>query len=960
MAVGLPIVTRKQNSGVQRNQKTSPIPTGPNQRINVAQDPGVAGGPRNIPLGAFGTGGGVEFGRAMQEGANSVIADEQARKAALQAALDREQAKIDTLLLDNYSNAYEQQITGLDVNFNPLDTNALAKANGMYQKPYEATLRLAEGSGENFKERLKIKLDTVRDTQLGALSSHQRVEQTKIFTHQWQAKVGQITSRANGYDLIKDLTEAERISFDYREGLELSDWETARLKEFKKITTSHLAALRRQFPLEVARKEYNRLLGDPVVQGILQDDLHGEIDKMVKIEKAAAERKNSNPIAIAEEEIKRITKLYVRDHPKETHLPYLQEAAIWSKQFKPTPKQIQEGADKLKIEHFNFMLKYINLNRINRGQAILNPAQESELFNTDKFSPSLLEESESKKEEAKQKTGRDSVSIEDINERRVANGLPVLTPIQEEDYHQTGKFSRSPVDTENENQQIKTLKEESQGKDIARINDRRAFNGQPALTKEQETEQRQTGKFSPSQHEKALLEQEKIILDEQTAVKLIESINANRITSGLDPLDTVQEQEVRDTGKFTPSPQEAALQTQRVAQENLKHINQARVDNGLEPLSGADAAKLLSGVETSAEQGTREGEKNLHAIAALLGKPVKDLTQAERKLKLRKGIVIKNQRESAFSSKAGESLADRLETFSAAAEEGHRSNLQLDSITTVLKTDSFDTGILPDTRIFLGTAATYVQDKLGIDMSAIISFLGSPAAGNQLDAAGKRLLLQLAKGIGRITNLSLRFAQDAVPGIFRTKDGLEMISALMKRENDINIGLGRIADKALGMPAKDARVFFRDASELYRKNNPLFNRELQDRMLDLANKHRDKGAKKYTRVDMFAKAPKKRGMKFLGTKNGAHWYRDNTTGNTFKEPIYGEDAISDPVGKVKKTSAPAAPAGQSGTAVVTDVSPKVSLDQVQSVVTDLAEKIDPETLKNIMIGIQDLYQSGKQ
>jgi hypothetical protein len=73
---------RNINSGVQGNQKTQPIPTGPSTTVGVANDPGVAGGPRNIPQGAFGTEGGGAFAKGLQDMSLSV----------LDATLDRQTA----------------------------------------------------------------------------------------------------------------------------------------------------------------------------------------------------------------------------------------------------------------------------------------------------------------------------------------------------------------------------------------------------------------------------------------------------------------------------------------------------------------------------------------------------------------------------------------------------------------------------------------------------------------------------------------------------------------------------------------------------------------------------------------------------------------------------------------------------------------------------------------------------
>jgi hypothetical protein len=77
---------RNPASGSNKNKLTSRIPNAPSARVGVASDPGVAGGPSNVPAGAFGAEGGVEAGRAIQAGANSIIASETALAKSAEAA----------------------------------------------------------------------------------------------------------------------------------------------------------------------------------------------------------------------------------------------------------------------------------------------------------------------------------------------------------------------------------------------------------------------------------------------------------------------------------------------------------------------------------------------------------------------------------------------------------------------------------------------------------------------------------------------------------------------------------------------------------------------------------------------------------------------------------------------------------------------------------------------------------
>lgn len=82
---------RNINTGVQGNKKTSRIPNQPSGTVGVANDPGVAGGPRNIPQGAFGTEGGGAFAKGLQDASLNTIDAIQERQTALLTAEEKRQ-----------------------------------------------------------------------------------------------------------------------------------------------------------------------------------------------------------------------------------------------------------------------------------------------------------------------------------------------------------------------------------------------------------------------------------------------------------------------------------------------------------------------------------------------------------------------------------------------------------------------------------------------------------------------------------------------------------------------------------------------------------------------------------------------------------------------------------------------------------------------------------------------------
>jgi hypothetical protein len=185
----------------------------------------------------------------------------------------------------------------------------------------------------------------------------------------------------------------------------------------------------------------------------------------------------------------------------------------------------------------------------------------------------------------------------------------------------------------------------------------------------------------------------------------------------------------------------------------------------------------------------------------------------------------------------GDGQGKLLLNASKQAEVAKGTEFQLESMRQIQKSKGFTSGSFADTRIFLGTLATYIQDTTDIDMSEWIDMLGDPQAGNLFEANADRLALDLAKGIGRITNLSLKLALDTVPGLFRTEGGNEIIIALMQRGVDRDKAIGVISEKYQELrtlfpkneDGSKAESYY-EAVRRYDKENPIFDADMMEKM----------------------------------------------------------------------------------------------------------------------------------
>ncbi len=197
MAVNLGIGQRNTKSRIQRNRKTTQIPTGPSQTVGVANDPGVAGGPSSIPAGAFGTEGNVESGRQIQAGANLIIADEVRGQRAAEADILRKRLRMEEVEISTIVEEYKNELTNLS---SKVDTR-------LYSGPGQSPLEKYQIESEKRKNEILAKQQTMSP---GSVQKLNLLLDSKL-------KI----SNASVNKSLDDLKEAEYVDLSkqkYREG----------------------------------------------------------------------------------------------------------------------------------------------------------------------------------------------------------------------------------------------------------------------------------------------------------------------------------------------------------------------------------------------------------------------------------------------------------------------------------------------------------------------------------------------------------------------------------------------------------------------------------------------------------------------------------------------------------------------------------------------------------------------
>jgi hypothetical protein len=188
----------------------------------------------------------------------------------------------------------------------------------------------------------------------------------------------------------------------------------------------------------------------------------------------------------------------------------------------------------------------------------------------------------------------------------------------------------------------------------------------------------------------------------------------------------------------------------------------------------------------------------------------------------------------------GVDVGKNMTTLVEKAEVAESTNIQLDAVDDVLQDGTFIPGGFGEGRLYFSRMAQFLEDVTGVGLPKDLKeALGDASKGDQLKTAQNRLSLELAKGIGRILKMSLSMAKESVPGLLKSKEGNEIVVALMRAEAQRDIDLGLIAQKyqeiaLMADPGSNRKalrdsngVSYFDAKRIYKEQHPFMTDELK-------------------------------------------------------------------------------------------------------------------------------------
>ena len=193
-------------------------------------------------------------------------------------------------------------------------------------------------------------------------------------------------------------------------------------------------------------------------------------------------------------------------------------------------------------------------------------------------------------------------------------------------------------------------------------------------------------------------------------------------------------------------------------------------------------------------------------------------------------LVTVGAEETAFQKGLGKGEAEEILGLRENAKIARRQKPEIERATLAIESGRFTPGVFSDVRVFLARLAEFV----GADEN-VKGLLGDAATADTLDAASARLGIDVAKKVGRVTNMSLTFVKDGLPSLSRTPEGNMIILEVMDRTTDREIEIAALAETYLNRYGKlrpEGQTSFFEAIADLDKEDPVITEELRERIIE--------------------------------------------------------------------------------------------------------------------------------
>ena len=219
-------------------------------------------------------------------------------------------------------------------------------------------------------------------------------------------------------------------------------------------------------------------------------------------------------------------------------------------------------------------------------------------------------------------------------------------------------------------------------------------------------------------------------------------------------------------------------------------------------------------------------------------------------------------------------------------EELARRNLAEISVTkSALQSGKFETGSLATPRVMVGK---FLQ-LTGMATDETKKLTGDTATADVLDRASKRLAVDLANNLSRVTNMSLGFIEESLPGLSRTPEGNAVIADIMERISKRDIQIATIKDDYIAkygnFVPKDGSPTFTQRIRNLDEIDPVITSELKQRIIDMGNTAPKSWLDMYDKSALPPNVKQRQGLDVLGVRDGKIWFQRKSDKKKFSEPL---------------------------------------------------------------------------
>lgn len=160
-----------------------------------------------------------------------------------------------------------------------------------------------------------------------------------------------------------------------------------------------------------------------------------------------------------------------------------------------------------------------------------------------------------------------------------------------------------------------------------------------------------------------------------------------------------------------------------------------------------------------------------------------------------------------------------------------RSLGEIDRMEAATKSGKFETGVFSQPRVFIARLLEFT----GLNREETSKIIGDAPTADTLDAASKRLAVEVADKLGRVTNMSLGFVEASLPNLTRTPEGNMILLEVMRRTAQREIQIGTIKDEYIQtygvLRPPSGKSFFQRIRDL-EESDPVITPELKQRIVE--------------------------------------------------------------------------------------------------------------------------------